>query len=189
MPTGYPRPEMQEYFESACATETDECILWPFYTDKDGYPCMRANGKKVRVCRFMLRRKVGPPSEGHQAAHSCRNIHCINHRHLSWKTPLDNMDDKIRDGTNIGHPKGKVNLRKERTPNPSVRGVNHYRNILSEDHVHWIRRQLELGKHQRAIADQIKVTLSTVNNIRRKDSWSWLPLQDPYIKKWRDLDD
>jgi len=84
----------------ALVTETDECIVWPFNTTTKGYPSARINEKQALAHRHMCTLAHGePPSEGLHAAHECGNRRCMNKRHLSWKTPKENEQDKFRHGT------------------------------------------------------------------------------------------
>lgn len=78
----------------------DECLLWPFATDQNGYGKVRIAGRLRRVSRAVCEEVNGPPpTSGHQAAHSCNTPRCCNSGHLSWKTQSENEDDKIANGT------------------------------------------------------------------------------------------
>ena len=59
------------------------------------------NGKLEYAHRFMCQLVHGdPPTDKHQAAHSCGNGHlgCVNPKHLTWKTPEANQQDKREHG-------------------------------------------------------------------------------------------
>ena len=76
--------------------EREFCLIWPFTRAQNGYPIAGGDGA-VRPTRIMCEHWNGPPpSEEHQAAHSCDNGHlgCINPWHLSWKTPSENQKDR-----------------------------------------------------------------------------------------------
>ena len=96
-------PKTVAFLEKALATETDDCIIWPFCRlSKDGYAVISANGRNTIVSRIVCERVYGlAPSPTHQAAHSCGNGHlgCINHQHLRWATPKENCADKKLHGT------------------------------------------------------------------------------------------
>src|SRR5436853_4529591 len=67
----------------------DDCLVWPFYRDPDGYPGkIRWNSKiPESACRVVCKIVHGdPPSESSQAAHNCGrgNLGCINPNHLQW---------------------------------------------------------------------------------------------------------
>lgn len=164
MPAGYDRPEIRECFWHCLTLETDDCILWPFHLDGDGYPKFWFEGGKKYVCREILKQKTGEDPPDRKAAHSCKIKKCINHRHLSWKTVRENnFDDKIRDGTLLSK--------------------------LTEDHVHWIRHQLELGHGFTEIGRAIEVSPQLIYAMKVGRLHQWLPVQNPYIKLWKDLDD
>ena len=86
-----PKEEPQKFFEKALITETDDCIIWPYGKDGDGYGYI--NGKAVHreIC---LKVYGNPKGDRNQAAHSCGNPPCMNKRHLRWATRSENMLDK-----------------------------------------------------------------------------------------------
>lgn len=125
--------------------EQDECLMWPFSRDTGGYAQMRR-----KVHRMLCVEVNGPPpSPNHQAAHTCGkgSDGCVNKRHLSWKTPHENCEDKRRHGTHLSK--------------------------LSETDVLQIR---VIGKSMRYrdIADQFGVSPSCVCLIVTRQTWAWL---------------
>jgi len=81
----------------------DWCLIWPFSTTR-GYGAFSfgARGKKFYAHRFMCELVHGrPPSNIHQAAHSCGDTACVNPHHLSWKTPSENGLDNRQHGTHV----------------------------------------------------------------------------------------
>jgi hypothetical protein len=157
----------RDFFEQAILPETDECILWLFNKSR-GYGVVRINGIPTYVhCRAAILR-YGPPPAGLECAHSCKSRNCFNYRHISYKSHRENLADRKRDGTEnfaIGEQNGAARL--------------------TERHVNWIRRQLELGVSVTEVSRHLKVPYSTVNNIRRGSRWTWLPRRDTW--EWRDL--
>lgn len=86
----------------------DWCLMWPF-TKTRGYGTFGYLGKGYYAHRFMCELVHGvPPSEIHQAAHSCGNGHagCVNPHHLSWKTKSENQLDCREHGTETKHTDG-----------------------------------------------------------------------------------
>lgn len=88
----------------------DDCLKWPFGSDKDGYPrCSYPGYETRRAHRIVCWIKNGPPpSHDYDAGHSCGKGHegCINPNHLSWRSKLENSTDKIGHGTTLRGERG-----------------------------------------------------------------------------------
>jgi hypothetical protein len=81
--------------------QRDWCVIWPFSTTR-GYGRFGYLGKGYYAHRFMCELAHGaPPSDIHEAAHSCGDSTCVNPRHLSWKTPGENGLDCRQHGTHV----------------------------------------------------------------------------------------
>jgi len=134
--------------------ETDDCIIWP-YAKQRGYGSLHIGERQYRTHRLACERAHGdPPEPGMDAAHGpCGNRACINPRHLSWKTRVDNMADKERDGTNL-------------------RGSKHPNSKLTEDEVRAMRRLASEGSSQRELGDRYGVTHAYVGRIIRREAWA-----------------
>lgn len=77
------------------------CLIWPFSTTR-GYGTFGYLGKSYYAHRFMCDLAHGkPPSDIHEAAHSCGDTSCVNPHHLSWKTPSENGKDCREHGTHV----------------------------------------------------------------------------------------
>lgn len=73
----------------ALLQETDDCILWPFGKDANGYGKLRQKTTHRVICEAAH----GPPFPKARACHSCGNPACINKRHIRWGTAKDNAKD------------------------------------------------------------------------------------------------
>lgn len=156
-PTGgaaYYIGDQEKWLREASLIETDECILWPFAINPNGYGASssRPNRGAHRVMCEMVHGKA--PTAGHEVAHSCNVRACVNPRHLRWATKSENMLDKIKHGTV-----------KRGTKNPQAK--------LSEDNVLRIRR-MKGRVILREVAEMFGVSITTVHSIWRGETWGWL---------------
>ncbi len=74
------------------------CLIWPFGIN-EGTIQFGSRENKVNVFRCMCEHRNGPPpTDKHQAAHSCGRRHdgCVNPQHLSWKTNGENQADRYQ---------------------------------------------------------------------------------------------
>lgn len=154
--------EAQEFYVNNVLTyDGDECLIWPYAKSDWGYATMHRGGEKGYVSRFLCEDTHGPaPTPEHQAAHSCGrgDEGCVTKRHLSWKTPSENCQDKFVHGT---HTRG------ERSGTAK----------LTEDQVKAI---LALqGKATRAvIGEKFGVSGATIYNIHSRQTWAWVKLDE-----------
>ena len=110
-----PRNVRDRFFKAALAMDTDDCIIWPFGLNPNGYGQYRVEGKAINAHRAMCIEAHGkPPFKGAQSAHSCGVRACINRRHLRWATPVDNHADMNLHGTSPrGERQGRARLTNE----------------------------------------------------------------------------
>ncbi len=145
--------EQLSFFARALRSDTDECILWPHQKTKDGYGRLWLFGRPVFAARAICAQTRGaPPDESWHSAHSCNQRACINPRHISWKSPSENMADKVEHGT---HQVGEVN--------PHAK--------LTEEQVLEMRR-LRPSHSLSQLADIFEVTPTTVSRIVRRLGWT-----------------
>lgn len=144
-----------EFLRSNLSYDGEGCLLWPFNPGPHGYGQFGHEGRMYHANRYMCELVHGPaPTRQHQAAHSCGNGHlgCVHPKHLSWKTPLENAQDKIAHGTcysKRGRPRQK----------------------LTQEQVDQIRLVRSTAE-QEAIAAQFGVSTSSVRKILYGKSWT-----------------
>lgn len=136
------------------AHQGDECVLWPWTRNPvNGYAQGAYRRRHGNIHRIMCELAHGAaPTPQHVAAHSCHVRHCINPRHLSWKTASENMLDKRENGT-----------------------VNHafwgrYGKLTAEQatRIFDLKGQMTQAK----IAARFSITESNVRNIHKGKTWT-----------------
>lgn len=101
--------------EAALATDTKECILWPFGSGENEYAGITFPGYDVLAHRYVCEQRHGPcPIDKLDAAHSCGRKRCINPNHLRWATRAENSEDMVAHGTRVvGEKHGMAKLTDE----------------------------------------------------------------------------
>lgn len=136
----------------------DVCLFWPYGKNSDGRAFLASRSAATNLVhrRALIELEGPPPSDIHEAAHSCGNGHlaCVNPRHVRWALPVENSADQLIHGTRN-------------------RGSRHGLSKLTEDDVRKIRA-LKGKMLQREIAARFGVTYSTVSSIHKGISWGWL---------------
>lgn len=143
--------------EEAFVYTGDDCLIWPYNRDRGGYGLIRRDGRTHLVSRLVCEHRHGPPpTPEHQAAHSCGRGKdgCVNPRHLTWKTPVENAADKLLHGT-------------------LCRGESNSSVKLTEDDVREIRFSLGTVT-QRELAERFGVSKNAISNIKIGKTWGWL---------------
>ena len=139
----------------AMPESTEECILWPFGLDAQGYGHCRYEGKMWRTHILAAFLAYGERPDGYVVAHAptrCHNRACLNPRHLRYASTGDNNRDRARDGTD-----------------PS--GMRNGRSRLNEQRVHFIRlSSLPVAR----LAAMFGVHTDTVRLVRSGGTWSSL---------------
>lgn len=149
------------FLEAALASETENCIPWPFYRDKNGYGMIGFRGKVKLTHRVVCELAHGAPlASEHEAAHSCGNGHggCINPKHLRWASRAENEADKLLHGT-------------------VARGKRSGAAKLTEADVIDILRSRG-AVLQRDLAARFGVSQSLISRIYAGKDWGWLAVED-----------
>lgn len=107
-PFGGPPPlgaPMKYLMDVAVPHVGTECVPWPFGRGYvDGRAKVNFKNKTVYAARLVCTLIHGdPPTPDHEAAHSCGKGHegCVAGNHISWKTRIENANDKILHGTKL----------------------------------------------------------------------------------------
>lgn len=127
--------------------QSDDCLMWPFAVTKQGYGKFQRRFASRVVCELV---HGEPPSNVHEAAHSCGVAGCVNPRHIRWATPAENTADKFVHGT-------------------VIRGEMSPRAVLTEEVVRLIRRSKP--SDQTRLAKQYGVTPRTIEKARLGYIW------------------
>jgi hypothetical protein len=88
------------FVSEALASDTQECITWPFGAWDNGYGYTDYYGKRTGAHRLVCKLAHGePPDPKMHAAHLCPgNRKCINPKHVRWATPAQNSLDVLLHG-------------------------------------------------------------------------------------------
>jgi len=133
------------------ASETDNCIEWPYARVADEYGVITLNKKPYRTTHVSWEIANGTQvPKGKKVCHICDNPPCINPRHLFLGTNIDNMQDA----------KEKDRL---------ARGEDHGLAKLTEDAVREIRQSFT---SQRKLAAKFGVATQTIYCVRIGKTWT-----------------
>lgn len=136
--------------------EGDDCLIWPFSRNANGYARIKVNGQATNASRYICKLVHGrPPRTTDHAAHSCGKGHlgCVNKKHLSWKTPKQNAKDKVIHGTRL-------------------RGETSPRARFTEDQIRKMKRLFRAGKTAKELAERFDTTRGCVYDIMNRKRWA-----------------
>lgn len=135
----------------------DDCLIWPYARSKTGYAHIRRDRVTYIVSRIICEETNGPPpTPEHHAAHNCGRGHegCIAKSHLTWKTLIENNEDKYKHGR-------------------ISRGENRYSSKLTERDVIQIRSENGITS-QLVLARRFNVSQSLISRVINRHHWAWL---------------
>lgn len=145
------------FIDTAVLYAGENCLIWPFaLRGRSGYPSVKYPGRPGSRSAHRLVCELAhgaPPTELHEAAHSCGNRICVAPGHLRWATHIENKADQLQHDT-------------------LLRGTRHPNNRLTEDDIRAIR--VRIDKNGRELAMEYKVGETTISAIRSRRIWAWL---------------
>ena len=162
----------QRFWEKVDIQEdNDACWEWTAVRKKKEYGEFYSkvrNGKHTRAHQisWMLYNEQEDIPDGMLVCHTCDNPSCCNPYHLFLGTIIDNNRDRDK--------KGRWNSRFLYGREHHQHGENHHSNKLSEDNVVEIRKLIDNGYSQRKLGKMLNVSHSSIGEIARGESWSWL---------------
>lgn len=121
------------------------CKIWQKYKIK-GYGVRRISGHNVSMHRHAYEAAYGPIPKERHVHHLCEQPACVEHTHLSLRTPLRHISEHSR-------------------------GEGNYSSKLTEDKVREIRRMSHEGLIQKDISLAFGVSRGMVGHIVRRDAW------------------
>lgn len=132
------------------------CWLWSGTKRPNGYGNITIDGKSWLTHRIAYEEYYQTKiPDNMMVLHSCNNRACINPAHLRLGTHQDNMNDMV-DSDHSGKGERNTNA------------------VLEEADVQKIRVFLSKGISMRSIAEAFNVSVSTIKDISRGRTWSWL---------------
>jgi hypothetical protein len=152
---------LKRFFDKVNKTPT--CWLWTG-AKACGYGQIGLDGKLEFSHRLSYEHFVGEIPPTLCVLHECDNPSCVNPGHLFLGTKKNNTSDMIR--------KSRDNFNFK---NNLTRGAKNTNVVLSEEQVLEIKRLLQDPLHVcLEIANRFKVSPSTINQIKKGDTWNWL---------------
>lgn len=142
------------FWHHVTATDPTECWEWQGSRDQRGYGYASVNGHTRKAHQISYELHYGPIPEGKFPCHKCDNPPCCNPHHLFAGTPLDNMQDMKAKGRDI-----------------KLRGEQVTMHKLTEGQVREIRQRHAHYELTRNLADEYKVSRSTILNVVNRDRW------------------
>ena len=142
---------MQRFWQKVDRRGADECWIWRGRIRKNYGEFQVTSGGKKRTFRAHRVALGGlePVFPQLFVCHHCDNPGCVNPDHLFVGTQKDNAQDALMKGRHyVGEKNGRSKLTKENV-----------KEILASD------------LNGKQLADKFGVTRSTINNVRRGDTW------------------
>lgn len=140
---------LQDRFFSRFVKLDSGCWQWRAHTDKDGYGVLPGDRQNTRAHRLSYEIHAGPIPNGLIVCHHCDNPGCVNPDHLFVGTQKDNAQDALKKKRHyVGEKNGRSKLTEEN-----------------------VKEILNSNMNGQQLADKFDVTRSTINNVRRGETW------------------
>jgi len=144
----------QDWLNSHKNYEGNECLIWPWSRNENGYGSTKYLGKMMVSSRAMCILVHGnPPDDKPITRHLCGKGHlgCVNPNHLEWSDNSTNQLDRIEHGT-------------------SNRGIANGQSKINEIVVAEIYSS---NLHPKELAKIFYISPTTVYDIKAKRRWKW----------------
>lgn len=141
----------------AAKLDQDECVIWPYSKNQEGYGNVKRNGRTDKAHRVVCELVRGEaPSKGLFVLHSCDNPSCVNPRHLRFGTAQENAIER--------NEKGRAN---------STRGHARRERVLTEVMVREILKVAKPGNFKQ-LGKLYGVDCTTIGAIYHRKTWRWV---------------
>ena len=145
--------------EMSTTVRREGCLITLRAVDRDGYRSIWHAGKRRRLHRMMLERKIGRPLQANKhTRHLCNQPGCINPDHLLEGSAHENYMDRIQSGTQT---------------KKQHRGEYARWTKLSENDVQQIRTEYASGNTTyRKLATKYSVHRGTIDHVINRRTWN-----------------
>ncbi len=158
------KPTTIKYLIDALKIQTDECQIWPFSKDSDGYGKAYMDGRCWQAHR--LSKKLTDPDfdESLGCLHTCDNPPCFNPQHLFQGTNADNAKDR--------DSKGRGHWQQPNWKPPAVKFWQHRKgHAINPERIRDVRARWANGESQSSIARHFGVPRTAIHRIVRGRTW------------------
>lgn len=155
--TGFEPNRNLTFCEQAAKHVSQECLLWPYAKDKDGYGKLMIDRKDLRAHQVVCEMVHGPAVQAYTfVLHLCDTPSCVNPTHLKWGTAGDNAQDRDQ--------KGRAN---------TAKGLELGQTKLTPSQIFEIRQIAKPGNF-RQLACEYGVSRQCIAHVYHRRSWAWL---------------